>query len=186
MYEFLNKKTVKVYANADGNFTDGYQGDGFEMFIKLCAGVKKWNEVSPTGQADFAIGSRHYDVKQNGSPIKYGDKSEVAGSSRVIYATHVAYTIIERTAEYMIVEFDIANTEFFIVDKHAFVKFLKGYEKPLCKDNPSRHQLNIQTVYNYSKNAPHGRKGQYIREWCYENELDTELKDKILEVAYSL
>jgi hypothetical protein len=185
MFEFINATTVKCYANAAGRFSDGDIGDCFEMLIKRFAGVKKWDRVSPAGKPDFQIGSRHYDAKQNGSPIVYGDGIAVQGSSRVVYAPFVSITVVEQTAAYRVIQFHLAETEFFIVDKNAFVKFLLQSEKNLCKDNPTRRQLNIQTVYNYSKNAPHGKKGEYIRDWCYDNEVDTDLKDKILEAIWN-
>lgn len=185
MFEFVNPNTLKCFANEKGNFSDGDFGDGLEMLVKYFAGIKKWDEVSPTGKPDFAIGSRHYDVKQNGSPIVYGNNTAVQGSSRVIYAPFVSVAIIEQTATYRVLQFDLANTEFFIVDKRKFVKFLQTSPKNLCKDNPTRGQLNIQTVYNYKKGEPHGKKGEYIREWCYENEVDTDLKEKILEAIWN-
>lgn len=185
MFEFINTTTIKCYAGRNGKFSDGDIGDGFEMITKYLAGVKNWDRVSPAGKPDFAIGSRHYDVKQNGSPIVYGDGIAVQGSSRVIYAPFVSVTVIEQTDTYRVLQFHFEDTEFFIVDKCAFIKFLRTSEKNLCKDNPTRQQLNIQTVYNYTKNAPHGKKGAYIREWCYENEVDPELKEKILEAIWN-
>lgn len=185
MFEFINTTTIKCHAGHNGNFSDGDIGDGFEMIVKHFAGVKLWDRVSPAGKPDFAIGSRHYDVKQNGSPIIYGDSIAVQGSSRVIYAPFVSVTVIEQTDTYRVLQFHLEDTEFFIVDKRAFVKFLQTSDKNLCKNNPTRQQLNIQTVYNYTKNAPHGKKGVYIRDWCYENEVDTDLKEKILEAIWN-
>lgn len=183
--EFLTVNRVKCYANANGKFSDGDIGDIFEMLVKYFANVKKWDKVSPTGKPDFAIGSRHYDVKQNGSPIIYGKNAPVSGSSRVIYAPFVSCRIVEQTATYRVFEFDLSNTEFFIVDKKAFVKFLRTSPKNLCKVNESREQLNIQTVYNYSKQAYHGKKAQYIRDWCIDNEVDEDLKNLILENVFN-
>lgn len=178
MYEFINQKTVRFYPNEKGNFSSGDIGDATEMLFKFHAGVKKWDVVSPTGKPDFARGFTHYDVKQNGSPIVYGDSCAVKGSSRVIYATHIDVEIIELNEQYKTIQFNLEKTEFFIVDKKSFVKFLK--DNNLCKENATRRQVNIQTVFNYSKNAPHGKKGAVIREWCRENEVDTDFKAEII------
>lgn len=178
MYDFIDQKTIRFYPNAKGHYSSGDVGDGSEMLFKFHAGIEKWDMVSPTGQPDFAKGYTHYDVKQNGSPIIYGDSCAVKGSSRVIYATNIDIDIIELTDEYKTIRFNLEKTEFFIVDKRAFVKFLQ--DNNLCKDNPTRNQVNIQTVYNYSKNAPHGKKGAVIREWCRAHEVDAEFKAEII------
>lgn len=183
--KFVAPFTLRFYANEKGNFSSGDYGDGFEMLIKYLDGVKAWGCVSPAGKPDYKIGSRHYDVKQNGSPIVYGENTAVAGSSRVIYATHIACTVVAQTAEYRDIYFNIGDTEFFIVDKRAFVKFLRNDPHNLVKENRSRQQINIQTVYNYTTGAPHGKKGQYIREWCYENEVEAEHKERLLEAFWN-
>lgn len=186
MFEFQTLKRVKIAKTQDGKITSAIQGGYIEMIIKYASGIEKWDCISPAGKPDFAIKYRHYDVKQNGSPIEYGGGKAVEGSSRVIYAPFIACELIEDTATYQVWEFDPASTEFFIVDKNAFVKFLRTSPKNLIKPNSTREQVNIQTVYNYSKQAYHGKKGQYIREWCIENEIETDFKDTILEVFYNL
>lgn len=186
MFEFQTLKRVKIDKTEEGKITSAIQGGYIEMITKYASGIAEWNCISPAGQPDFAVKYRHYDVKQNGSPIEYGNGKKIQGSSRVIYAPFVACQLVEDTATYQIWEFDPASTEFFIVDKWAFVKFLQTSPKNLIKPNSSREQVNIQTVYNYSKQAYHGKKAQYIRDWCIENEIETEFKDRLLEVFYNL
>lgn len=157
------------------NITDsGYIGKAFEMAIKDALNRKNADRVSPCGVSDFRFANKNYDVKQNGSCLKYSlDGSYVKGSNRVIYATHIAYTIIEQTAESITISVDLANTNMFVVDKTAFVEFLR--EHGYIKINESRGTVNIQTCYNYKKDAYHGRIGRVIEEWASENKLEDDI-----------
>lgn len=148
----------------------GTQGKAFEMAIKSALRRKNSDSVSPSGACDFVYNRKHYDSKQNGSPIKYGANDFVKGSSRVIYATHIAYSVISEDEETITIEVDLDLTDFFILDKVAFVDFLlaNGY----AKRNDSREQVNIQTVYNYKKGAYHGSKGKAIEAWARAHEVE--------------
>ena len=158
---------------------DGIYGKAFEMAIKSILNRKNADRISPCGSADFRYGSKNYDTKQNGSCVKYSESQQyVKGSNRVIYATHIAYTEMIN-GEDITVDIDLASTEFFVVDKKQFIEFLQSIN--CIKVNESRGTVNIQTVYNYKKAAYHGAKGRKIEEWCYENELDDEIKDIIIE-----
>lgn len=159
---------------------DGIIGKAFEMAIKDVLNRKNANRVSPCGSADFRFNSRNYDTKQNGSCVKYdGHQKYVKGSNRVIYATHVAHTVVTENENEITISIDLANTDFFIVDKTEFINYLLSIN--CLKVNESRGTVNIQTVYNYKKDAYHGAKGRHIEEWAWENELDDEIKDIIIE-----
>lgn len=149
---------------------DGILGKAFEMAIKDLLNRKNANKVSPCGSADFRYASKNYDTKQNGSCLKYSENSGyIKGSNRVVYATHIVHTIVAQTETEIAIEVDLESTEIFVVDKVEFINFLRSIN--CVKENASRHTVNIQTVYNYKKDAYHGAKGRKIEEWCYENEL---------------
>lgn len=158
----------------------GYIGKALEKTVKSALNRKNAAWVSGAGREDFRYNKRFYDVKQNGTCIKYQHCNRyIQGANRVIYSTHVAYTIIEETDDEITVAIDLANTEMFVVDKKEFVSFL--LENGYAKYNTARGEINIQTCYNYKKNAYHGRIGHKIEDWCYENEIDDDIIGYILE-----
>ncbi len=149
----------------------GIYGKAFEMAVKDALCRKNADKVSPCGSADFRYNSHNYDTKQNGSVVKYNPSSRyIKGSSRVIYATHVAYTITAETEATISLAIDLANTDMFVLDRNDFIKFLLSVNG--VKVNASRGTANIQTSYNYKKDAYHGRLGHKIEAWAYENEND--------------
>ena len=154
------------------NKTDsGYIGKAFEMAVKTALNRKNANRVSPCGSSDFIYNHKHYEVKQNGSCVQYheGEKM-IKGSNRIIYATHIAHTITEETEETITISIDLGSTEMFVVNRSDFLAFLETVNG--VKYNASRGTANIQTCYNYKKDAYHGRLGRKIEEWAYENEND--------------
>ena len=162
------------------NKTDsGIIGKAFEMAIKDALNRKNANRVSPCGSADFRYNAKNYEVKQNGSCLQYheGEKM-VKGSNRILYATHVAHTVIEETETHLSIEIDLLNTEIFALDRSDFLGYL--LENGMVKTNASRGTANIQTCYNYKKDAYHGRTGRRIEEWARENEID----DDIVSLIY--
>lgn len=166
------------------NKTDrGIYGDAFEMAIKNALGVKDADRVSPKGKPDFRFNRKCYDAKQNATCIQYaGESGYIKGSSRVIYAPYIAYTVEEETALTISISVDLANTEFFVLERDAFVEFLLA-TKGAAKRNESRGDINIQTVYNYTKRANHGKLYDKLTAWAYENALDDPIIDAILENA---
>ena len=75
----------------------GIFGKAFEMAIKDALRRKNADRVSPCGVADFRYNCKNYDTKQNGSCIRYSnDTGYIRGSNRVIYATHIAHTIVRK------------------------------------------------------------------------------------------
>ena len=131
------------------NKTDsGIQGKAFEMAIKEALNRKNANRVSPCGSSDFRYNAKNYEVKQNGTCLQYHEGEQyIKGSNRVIYATHIAYTVMAETEENLTIEVDLLNTEMFILDRSEFVSFL--IENGMVKVNESRGTVTIQTCYNY-------------------------------------
>lgn len=158
----------------------GYIGKAFEMAIKDSLNRKNAEKVSSQGMADFRYHNKNYDTKQNGSCIKYANsKTYVKGSNRVIYSTHIDYTIEAETDTEISLSVNLADTNMFVLDKKEFVSFL--LENGYAKHNTARGEINIQTCYNYKKNAYHGRLGRKIEDWCYENEIDDDIIGDILD-----
>ena len=161
----------------------GIYGDAFEKAIKEALRLANADIVSPKGKPDFRYNRKCYDAKQNGTVIQYaGESGYVKGSSRVIYAPYIAYNIESRTADTITISVDLCNTEFFVLDRDDFIAFLLA-TKGATKRNESRGDVNIQTVYNYTKRAKHGRLYDKITAWAYENALDDPIIDAILENA---
>ena len=157
------------------NKTDsGIFGKAFEMAIKDALNRKNADKVSPCGSEDFRLGAVRYEVKQNGSCVRYANSTKyIKGANRVIYATHIAHTVVEETETEITLAVDLANTEMFILDRKEFLDFLATVNG--VKLNASRGTANIQTCYNYKKGAYHGRLGHRIEEWAQEHELDDEI-----------
>lgn len=166
------------------NKTDkGIYGKAFEMAIKDALNAKDADRVSAQGKTDFRYCRKCYDAKQNATVLQYAPNTAyVSGSSRVIYATHIAHTIVNETADTITIEVDLTNTDMFVVDRNAFIAFLLSL-KGAVKYNKERGQVNIQTVYNYKKNAYHGRLGRVLESWLYENDLGDDIIGAILENA---
>lgn len=163
------------------NKTDsGIQGKAFEMAVKDALNRKNANRVSPCGQSDFRFNSKNYEVKQNGTCIQYheGEKM-VKGSNRILYATHIAYEVMTETEEEIAISVDLLNTEIFVLDRSEFLAYL--IEEGMVKVNASRGTVNIQTCYNYKKDAYHGRTGKRIEEWARDNEI---ADDDIVSLIY--
>lgn len=165
------------------NKTDsGIQGKAFEMAIKNALNRKNADKVSPCGVADFRYKSKNYDVKQNGTVLRYNESGMyIKGSNRVIYATHIDYTIISETEEEITLAVNLDKTNMFVLDRSEFVAFLR--ENGMVKVNESRGTVNIQTCYNYKKDAYHGRTGKRIEEWAYDNALDDDILGDIWDGA---
>lgn len=159
----------------------GIIGKAFEMAIKDSLNCKNADRVSPCGTCDFRYNRKAYDVKQNSSVIRYSDeKGYIKGSSRVIYAVHVAHELAV-IGNFAFISVDLKNTEFFVLDKKEFVEALERMHA--IKYNAARHEVNIQTMYNYKKDAYHGKKGKDFAQWAWENCLEDDIIDAIIEGA---
>ena len=159
----------------------GIFGKAFEMAIKDALKRKNADRVSPCGTADFRYDRKNYDTKQNSSVIRYANsKAYIKGSNRVIYASHIACVTAEN-GDNITVDIDLTDTQMYVVDKKQFVEYL--LDNGLARLNRNGTEINIQTGWNYKKNAWHGRVGKRIEEWCYDNEIDDDIIDNILEGA---
>lgn len=175
-YKKRGNKKMKQYTFKRTD--NGIIGKAFEMTIKDLLNRRNADKVSPCGTADFIFNHKCYDTKQNGSCIRYNETERyIKGSNRVIYATHIACTITDVDADTVAVAVDLLNTDFYCVDRTEFIKFLE--EIGCIKYNASRGTVNIQTVYNYKKDAYHGKKGRLIEAWASEHWLDDEAIDAI-------
>lgn len=157
----------------------GIFGKVFEMAVKDALKRKHAERVAPAGVTDFIFNRKHYDTKQNGSVLRYNaDWGYIRGSSRILYASHIAYAVVEETETTLTIEPDLLNTEIFVLDRKEFLDFLlsNGY----AKQNQSRGTVNIQTGYNYKKGAYHGRVGRNIEDWAR----DHEIEDDIVSLIY--
>lgn len=172
---------MKTYYFKKGD--KGIIGDAFEMTIKDALRRENADTVSPAGRPDFRYKHKNYDAKQNGSVLKYAEyKTYVRGSNRVVYATHVAHTIVE-TDDCIGVTIDLFGTDMYVVDKHEFINYLQQINA--VKYNSARHQVNVQSLYNYTKNAYHGKKGKMLEDWMEENQLDDDdIIEAILDGAW--
>lgn len=167
MKQYTFKKTDK-----------GIIGKAFEMAIKDALNRNNADKVSPCGSCDFIYNRKCYDTKQNSSVIKYAEHSRyIKGSNRVIYATHISHTITEIDENTVAIAVDLLNTDFYCLDRKEFIDFL--LEINCVKVNAEYGTVNIQTVYNYSKDAYHGKKGKVIEAWASEHYLDDEAIDAI-------
>ncbi len=164
----------------------GYIGDAFEMAVKEALNRRNADSVSSQGKSDFRYRNKNYDTKQNGSVLQYhpGERM-IKGSNRVVYATHVAYTVEAETAETISISIDLGNTDMYCLDRADFLGFLLT-EKGFCKVNEARGQLNVQTFWNYTKNAWHGAKGKRLEAWMDANRLmDDSIVEDILDGFYA-
>lgn len=172
-------KFVYTFKNGDKS----KQGKGFEMAIKEALGLPDARTVSPKGKPDFRFCRKCYDAKQNGTVIKYATETGyIKGASRVIYATHVAYEVLEVTATHTTIRINLADTEMFVVDRNAFVKYLTTTDG-MTKTNKGGAEINVQSLFNYSKNDYHGNKWKEITEWLYENDIGDDIIGEILANA---
>lgn len=166
------------------NKTDsGYIGNAFEMAIKDALERNHSNRVMPAGQTDLYYG-KHYDIKQNGTVLQYNaDWGMIRGSSRVIYATHVAYNVVAETEHTISIQIDLGGTEMYCLDRKQFLDFILN-EKGFCKYNESRGTINLQTMWNYKKNAYHGKKGKVLEAWMQANQLKDDPIVTVIKYAY--
>ena len=157
----------------------GIIGKAFEMAIKDALHRRNADRVSPCGTADFRYKARNYDAKQNGSVLCYAEgQGYIKGSNRVIYATHVAHDMKIVDADHVAITVDLFDTAMNVLDRKDFVEFLESIG--CVKRNKARGTVNIQTVFNYKKDAYHGRKGRMIEAWAFENDLGDDIIGDIL------
>ncbi len=175
---------MKVYTFEKKN--SGYIGIAFEMAVKDALHRKHADRLAPAGKADLNYNRKNYDTKQNGSVLHYNaDWRMIQGSGRVVYATHISYNVVAETETHISISVDLGATDMWCVDRKQFLDFLLNTEG-FCKVNASRGTLNIQTMWNYKKNAYHGRKGRILEAWLDNNKLtDDPIVEDIIEGFYA-
>ena len=162
----------------------GCVGIAFELTLKKVLERKHSDRLSPAGRTDFIYNHQYYEVKQNGGVAKYHEYDGIfRGSGRIIYATHVEHTVYDLGNDRIGVEIDLANTEFFVLDRDAFIKYLTDTNG--LKVNESRGTINIQTMYNYTKNAYHGARGKNLEKWARANQLKDDILDVLFDKIYT-
>ena len=162
---------------------EGYVGKAFECALKTLLNRKNADRVSPAGKTDFIYNHNYYEVKQNGGVAKYDlEKGAFSGSRRIIYATHIANTVTDNGDGTITVTLDLESTEFFVLDREVFTAYLESTNG--LKVNVSRGTMNIQTMYNYTKNAYHGARGKNLEAWARANSLEDDILDVLFDKIY--
>lgn len=157
-------------------------GTLFELLIANIANSKDCRqELKSQGRADVKF-HYNYDVKQASSPIKYGEKDFIFGSSRLIYSPYIKYNIIDIIDGIATVQVDIKQQTVYCITKKDFLEIIN--KLGLFKANKSRDTVNINTVWNYTKNKPHSVKklNQFIELLNEYNLTSDELYNKIMNV----
>ena len=172
-----------LYSMTFNAHDDGYVGKAFECALKTLLERKNANRVSPAGKTDFVYNRRYYEVKQNGGVAQYDmTKKTFSGSRRIIYATHIVNTVTDNGNGTITVTLDLGQTEFFVLDREVFTAYLESTNG--IKVNASRGTMNIQTMYNYTKNAYHGARGKKLEAWARENGLEDDILDILFDKIY--
>lgn len=131
-------------------------GTLFELLIANIANEKDHRQsLKSQGKADVKH-HYNYDVKQASSPIKYGEKDYIFGSSRLIYAPFIKYEILQKSDVMVTLKIDIKEQNVYCIAKNDFLEIIDMLG--LKKENKSRDTININTIWNYTKNAPHSKK----------------------------
>lgn len=172
-----------MYSMTFNAHDDGYVGKAFECALKTLLDRKNADKVSPAGKTDFIYNRHHYEVKQNGGVAQYDmGKKAFSGTPRIIYATHIVNTVTDNGNGTITVTLDLEQTEFFVLDREVFTAYLKSTNS--IKVNASRGTMNIQTMYNYKKNAYHGARGKELEKWARKNALQDEILGILFDKIY--
>lgn len=135
---------------------NGAQGTLLEILIANIANPRDFRqELKSQGRADIKH-KYNYDVKSASSPIKYGNKDFIYGSSRLIYAPYLKFNILKIDNEIATIQLDIREQSIYCITKKDFLTIIE--KLGLRKNNKSRDTININTLYNYTKNKPHSAK----------------------------
>lgn len=135
---------------------NGAPGTLFELLVANISNPKDCRqELKSQGRSDVKH-HYNYDVKQASSPIKYGDKDYIYGSSRLIYAPFIKYEILAINDGIATIQVDIKEQDVYCIAKQDFLEIIESLG--LKKNNKTRDTININTIWNYTKNAPHSKK----------------------------
>lgn len=123
----------------------GRLGKGTEKDLKMVTFLKVC--VAKSGKSDLRKNYIHYEVKTGAGELGNVNEKLVKGSSRVIY--------IPVVEEHLPVE----RQQGYVMDRELFLQILD--ECGLIRTKTSTagfKKVTIQTFWNHSKNAPHGKK----------------------------
>ena len=137
----INRRNIQ---SIDG---DGHYGDTFEAALK--AHFNKPALVSRGRAFDFIMDKTRYEIKTGAGELGRTGKKACAGVSYVIYCP----VYDERKP--------IDEQEAFIVKRDDFINLLQTiglYRESKTPTNGRANVQAIQTFWNRSKNAPHGKK----------------------------
>lgn len=143
----------------------GAIGDALEMAIKKAVGYKPaYIKVSKPGKSDVRIDRRWTECKQGAGELSGADMTKLlVGSSRVLF---VPVVVLDGTdGNYTL---DPYKQEGFILDKKLFIDTLESIgaiREKVGSDGITRK--TIQTFWNRSKNAPHGKTLERIMNALY-------------------
>lgn len=138
----------------------GRKGDTFEIALKEFFGLEL--KVSPNGVVDLPVKVSEKVKTFNKVEVKTGAgeiRNELKGNSFVIYCPVVDMAT------------DLIHQEAFILERKVFIECVK---RANCyrgdkKTTNNTHTEAIQTFWNNSKNAPHGKKIYALLDELYEN-----------------
>lgn len=143
---------VKYYnqVNSDGNL-----GKNAEANLKARLGRKP--ESAPAGKVDLPkFDGRNWEVKTGAGELCRGSEYKpLRGVSAVIYIPVVKEDL------------PIEEQEGFVLTKQAFIEIIETLG--MRKFNKSRCKWNIQTFWNHTKQAPHGKKYDLLLDALYEH-----------------
>ena len=171
--------TTNRNGEARKEIDNGAFGTLFELLIANISNPKdKRQKLKSQGLADIKC-KYNYDTKTASSPIKYGNKNYIYGSSRLIYAPFVNYEIVKMNDKIVTLKVDIRKQNVFCVSKKDFLEIIEILN--LRKNNKSRDTVNINTVWNYTTGKAHSQKKlkQFIELLSKHNIENDELYGKI-------
>ena len=150
-----NRRNIQS-VNGDGHF-----GDTFETSLKIRLGLKD-NLVSRGRSVDMILGGKRCEIKQGAGELGRTGKRTCSGVSHVVYCP-----VYDENKP-------IDSQECFILERDTFVAVLHQvglYRESKTPTNGRQPVQAIQTFWNRSKNAPHGKKYFALIDALYENQL---------------
>lgn len=150
-------KNRRLVQSQDGH---GFYGDTFEVAIKNLLGYAEL--VSRGRSFDLIVKGKRYEVKTGAGELGRVGTKACAGVSRVIYCPVYAE------------DKPLDEQEAFVLERDTFIQVLEEvglYRSEKTPTNGRSQVQAIQTFWNRSKNAPHGKKYFALIDALYENTL---------------
>lgn len=141
---------------------DGRYGEGVEMALKAYFRLKI--NVSKPGRTDMRKANVCYEIKTGAGELGDVGHKLVKGCSMVVYVPVVNENL------------PIEEQEGFVMEREVFLEILE--ECGLIREKTSTsgvRKVTIQTFWNRSKNAPHGKGYRRMLDAFYNNESVTPL-----------